>query len=108
MNELINLTILGSTGVIGRHTLEVVDSQPGAYRIVALAAGRNTEVLAAQVRRYRPQYVAVADEPARRSLLEALAGERERPEIGIGDQGLVEAARAPVEVVVNGLVGARG
>ena len=42
------LAILGSTGSIGRSTLEVVASRPEAFRVVALAAGANLDLLPAQ------------------------------------------------------------
>ena len=48
------LAILGSTGSIGRSALAVVDAHPQRLRVVALAAGDNAELLAEQVRRYRP------------------------------------------------------
>ncbi|MDQ7849554.1 MAG: 1-deoxy-D-xylulose-5-phosphate reductoisomerase [Armatimonadota bacterium] len=54
------LVLLGSTGSIGRATLEVVDHL-GDVQVVGLAARRNVEGLAAQVARYRPQAVAVED-----------------------------------------------
>ncbi len=48
------LVVLGSTGSIGEQTLAVVAAFPERYRVVALAAGRNVEKLADQVRRVRP------------------------------------------------------
>ncbi|MBX5437103.1 MAG: 1-deoxy-D-xylulose-5-phosphate reductoisomerase [Alicyclobacillaceae bacterium] len=105
---MIDVTILGSTGVIGRHALEVISRHPEAYRVVALAAGRNAATLAEQIRAFRPQYVSVADEKAWAALRERLSGWSPLPDIGIGDDGLVEAARHPSDVVVNGVVGARG
>ena len=60
------LTILGSTGSIGRQALEVVDRAPGEFEIVALGARRNTDALEQQARRYRPKVVAVTDENGHR------------------------------------------
>ncbi len=57
----IRLAILGSTGSIGRSTLEVVDAHPEKLSVVALAAGRNAELLRAQTERYRPSLVSLAD-----------------------------------------------
>ncbi len=48
------LAILGSTGSIGRQTLEIVESFPKKYRVTGLAGGRNTELLINQVKRFRP------------------------------------------------------
>jgi 1-deoxy-D-xylulose-5-phosphate reductoisomerase len=51
-----NLAILGSTGSIGRQTLEVVRALPGHFRIVALAAGSNTALLKEQVKEFKPEF----------------------------------------------------
>ena len=56
-----NIAILGSTGSIGRQTLDVVESFPERFRVVALAAGRNLDELAGQIARHRPEIVSVAD-----------------------------------------------
>jgi len=53
----VRVAILGSTGSIGRQTLDVVRSLPGRFKVVALAAGQNLSLLAKQVREFHPQYV---------------------------------------------------
>ncbi|MHB8648288.1 MAG: 1-deoxy-D-xylulose-5-phosphate reductoisomerase [Thermomicrobiales bacterium] len=55
----LRLAILGSTGSIGRSTLEVVDAHPERLAVVALAAGRNAPLLRAQTERYRPSLVSL-------------------------------------------------
>ena len=55
------LTVLGSTGSIGTNTLDVVRRNSGEYRIFALAAGRNVELLAAQIVEFRSKVAVVAD-----------------------------------------------
>jgi len=55
----IRLAILGSTGSIGRSTLEVVDAHPNKLSVVALAAGRNAELLREQTARYHPTLVSL-------------------------------------------------
>ena len=52
-----NLALLGSTGSIGRQTLEIVRSFPGRFRVLALAAGGNLEMLARQIEEFRPRYI---------------------------------------------------
>lgn len=99
------IAILGSTGTIGVQALEVL-SQLDTYEVVALAAGRNVERLAEQIRQYRPKLVGVADEEARRALRELVPGER--VDIVVGDEGLVACAAYPSDVVLNAVVGARG
>ncbi|MCL6637443.1 MAG: 1-deoxy-D-xylulose-5-phosphate reductoisomerase [Alicyclobacillus sp.] len=102
------VTVLGSTGVVGRHTLEVIQLFPDAFEVVALAAGRNVDVLAEQVRTFAPRYVSVQDAAAAAALRERLAGWTPQPEIGVGEQGLREAAAVPAPLVVSAVVGARG
>src|SRR6187397_657786 len=53
------ISILGSTGSIGKSTLAVVDAFPDELRVVGLAAGANVELLAEQIERYRPSLVSV-------------------------------------------------
>ena len=55
------LAILGSTGSIGRQCLSVVESLPGRFAVVALAAGSNLDELVSQVDRHRPEVVSVSD-----------------------------------------------
>ncbi|MBE3071271.1 MAG: 1-deoxy-D-xylulose-5-phosphate reductoisomerase, partial [Planctomycetes bacterium] len=57
-----NIAILGSTGSIGRMTLEVIASLGPEFRVVALAAGRQVDLLARQVAQTGARAVAVADE----------------------------------------------
>ena len=54
------LAILGSTGSIGRQTLEVVRSFPDRFKIIGLAAGRNSELLAKQINEFGPELVSLA------------------------------------------------
>ena len=103
------VTVLGSTGSIGRQTLEVAARSGGRLRIVALAAGRDFEALAAQAAVVRPLALGLesAADPglARRRLAEAAPGAR--IEIGPGAATRL-AAEVEAEVVVNGVVGAAG
>jgi 1-deoxy-D-xylulose-5-phosphate reductoisomerase len=56
-NVVKNLAVLGSTGSIGRQTLEIVRAFPQRFRIVGLAAARNLELLAEQVREFQPEFI---------------------------------------------------
>jgi 1-deoxy-D-xylulose-5-phosphate reductoisomerase len=100
------LVVLGSTGSIGEQTLAVAAAFPERYRVVALAAGRNVEKLAEQVRTLRPELVSIADAAGARALRELLGSDE--VEIGVGDEGLDAVARHPCDLVVAGLVGALG
>ena len=56
------LAVLGSTGSIGRQTLEIVRAWPGRFQVVALAAGRNIKLLRQQVNEFSPRFVSYLTE----------------------------------------------
>jgi 1-deoxy-D-xylulose-5-phosphate reductoisomerase len=105
------ISILGSTGSIGRQTVSVVESLPEQFKIVALAAGSNLEELAGQILRHKPELVSVeneklADELGRR-LREANYGPL--PAIHHGREGMLAAGtHAGAEIVVSAAVGVVG
>ena len=102
-----NLTILGSTGSIGVSTLQVVENFPEDYRVVALTAGNNIDLLAAQVIKYRPQLVAVVSEKGAEQLAKKLSGQD--VEILCGIEGMIRCATyAASDMVVAAIVGAAG
>lgn len=100
------VTILGSTGSVGCNTVELIEADPAAYRVVALTAHRNVAALAAQARRLRPEFVAIADPSCREALAAALAGTG--IETGAGPQAVIEAAHRPADWVMGAIVGAAG
>lgn len=101
------LSILGSTGSIGVSTLDVVRQHPELYRVVALAAGRNVDVLAQQVREFKPAVVSVQDVEAAKTLTEKI--QDLRCEIVVGAEGAVHVALSPeADTVVSAMVGAVG
>ena len=105
------IAILGSTGSIGCNALSVVESfADGRFRVVALAAGRNVERLAAQIERHAPEVVAVEDEAAAESLKQELARRGlKAPRVMSGEAGLVEVAtHGGARTVVSATVGAVG
>lgn len=55
-DSITNLVVLGSTGSIGRQTLDVVRALPGRFKIIGLAAGENTTLLKEQIKEFEPQY----------------------------------------------------
>jgi len=105
-----NISVLGSTGSIGRASLDVVAAFPDHFRVCALAAGRSIERLAQQIGLYSPGLVSIErdeDVPRLRALLPP--GIRGRLRIVAGPAGLDEAASLPdADIVVAGLVGAVG
>jgi len=102
------LAILGSTGSIGQSTLAVAAEHPGEFGVVSLAAGKNTALLAEQIKQFKPQLVSVQDEAAAARLKE-LVGANSGPEILSGRSGALAVATAPgVQTVVSAMVGAVG
>lgn len=103
------ITLLGSTGSIGTQTLDIVSQYPDRFRIVGLAAGRNVEMLAAQIRQFRPEIVAIADADKLGELKEAIADLEQQPILLAGQAGIIEVARyGDAEAVVTGIVGCAG
>jgi len=102
-----SITILGSTGSIGTNTLDIVERFPDEFRIVGLTAGNNDEMLAEQIRRFRPQAVAMSTEAAAVRLRERCSGLP--TEIVSGQEGLARVASLPdAELVVSAIVGGAG
>lgn len=103
-----NIAILGSTGSIGRMTLEVISSLGPDFRVVALAAGRQVDLLARQAAESGAASVAVCDDEAARGLGRALP-RGAVPEVLVGPEGLVTlASRGNVDIVVSAIVGGAG
>ncbi|HTT75996.1 MAG TPA: 1-deoxy-D-xylulose-5-phosphate reductoisomerase, partial [Candidatus Binataceae bacterium] len=101
------IAILGSTGSVGVTTLDVVSRFPGHFRVVAMAAGRNLDLLADQVHRFRPELVAVATSELACELARRV--DTRTTTILHGSEGAVEAATHPkAELVMSALVGALG
>lgn len=102
-------SILGSTGSIGTQTLDIIAEHPDKFSLVALAAGSNVELLAQQVRQFKPKMVAIRDASKVKQLQELIKDVSPQPEILVGDEGAVEVARHPdIEAVVTGIVGCAG
>jgi len=59
------LAILGSTGSIGQQTLEIVRALPHRFQVIALAAGKNTDLLARQIDEFKPRFVYYQDKKTR-------------------------------------------
>ena len=105
------VALLGSTGSIGRNTLRVIESLGSAqFRVVALGAGHNVEILADQIATHLPELVSVDSEEAAHDLRARLfERDIDLPRIIVGESGLVEVAtHAQADCVVSATVGAVG
>ncbi len=98
------IAIIGSTGSIGRQTLEVIDQFPEKFIVTGLAGGKNIKLLAEQVHRYHPAIVGVKNETVAGELRTVLAGIK--TEVIPGPAGLVAAAaESGAELLVSALSG---
>ena len=100
------VTILGSTGSVGRNTVELVSAEPDKYAVEALVALKSAELLAEQARAVGARLAVIADDSKYATLKAALAGSG--IEAAAGAAAVVEAARRPADWVMAAIVGAAG
>lgn len=99
------ISVLGSTGSIGKQTISVIDELN--LKVAALTTNKNIDLLAQQARRLKPSFVAAYDEEAAKALKVELADMQIR--VGSGMEGLMEAATLPAaDCVVTAVSGAVG
>lgn len=101
-----SVTVLGCTGSVGCSTVDLLQRDPGAYRVEALVGNRNIPLLAEQARALSPRCVVTADETQHQALKDALAGTG--IEVASGRQAVIEAAERPADWVMSAIVGAAG
>jgi len=109
MSGPMGVAILGATGTIGEHTLDVIARHPERFRAVALGARRDVGKLLAQCERFRPDYAALAEPQAAADLERALR-QRGLPTRVLAGPGALEhiAALPEAPAVMAGIVGAAG
>jgi 1-deoxy-D-xylulose-5-phosphate reductoisomerase len=106
---VIGVAVLGSTGSIGESTLDVLARHPERFKLLAIAANSKADKLAAQIRRWRPAYAALADERAGRQLHELLGDGAPGTRVLLGPGALEElAALSEVQCVMAAIVGGAG
>ncbi len=101
-----SVSILGSTGSVGCNTVDLLRRDPEGFRVEALTANHNVELLAAQARQLGASLAVVAEPSRYGALKEALSGTG--IEAAAGEAGLVEAAERPADWVMASIVGAAG
>ena len=107
MSGIRRVSILGSTGSIGRNTLDVILRHPGTFEVAALASGSDWEAIVSQVKLFKPAFVAIYKEEAASRARDLLKGS----DIGVlaGIDGILEAASTDgADIVVSSIVGAAG
>ncbi len=107
MSGIRGVSILGSTGSIGRNTLDIILRHPGTFEVAALASGSDWEAIVSQAKLFKPAFVAIYKEEAASRARDLLKGS----DIGVlaGIDGILEAASTDgADIVVSSIVGAAG
>lgn len=100
------VSVLGSTGSIGRQSLDVI-GRLGGIRVSALTAGTSVQKMAEQCRQFRPQLAVMATQEAAQALKAELGGQQ--IEVAWGEEGLLRAATLPeADCVITAVVGMVG
>ncbi len=111
------ISVLGSTGSIGTQTLQIAKEFPNQFKVVALTAGKNLDLLIKQIHHHRPEVVALANENDLPELKERLNQLKSRekdfsnfnPHLFAGSEGLnIAASWNTADLVVTGIVGCAG
>lgn len=100
------VTILGSTGSVGRSTVDLIRGHSGKFRVKALTANKNVDLLAQQAKELQAEYAVIADELLYKKLKQSLAGTSVKVEAG--HAAVVEAAGLSADWVMAAIVGAAG
>jgi len=104
--EARRVVILGATGSIGKSTADIISGADGAFRVEAVAGGRDALALARVARELGAKFAALADPSGYAELKEALAGTSIEP--AAGGEAVVEAALHPSDIVIGAIAGAAG
>ncbi len=104
--DIRSVVILGATGSIGRSTADIISGSGGAFRVEAVAGGRDPMALARLARGLGVKFAALADPRGYADLKEALAGTGIEP--AAGDAAVVEAALRPADIVMGAIAGTAG
>lgn len=106
---MINLTILGSTGSIGKNTLSIVKKNPKKFKIIALTANNNVNIMFKQCLEFKPNYIAIVNKKSAKILKKILKKEKIKTIILSGYQSVCELAKLDnVDQVVSAITGIAG
>jgi 1-deoxy-D-xylulose-5-phosphate reductoisomerase len=101
-----NISILGSTGSIGRQTLEVIQANSSNFQIIGLSAGRNLELFKKQILKFKPKYISIAEEKEIANIEAFLNKNNLKIPVFCGDEGLNRIATLEEnELLVVSIVG---
>ena len=100
------ISILGSTGSVGRATVDLIKRMPQTYSVDSLTANKNWQLLAEQAKILKPRYVAISKQQYYQPLKNALNGEDIF--IGAGEKAIIEAGDREVDLLKAAIVGIAG
>ena len=100
------LTVLGSTGSVGKNTLDLVERNPKTFNIKALTGNQNVKLLAQQAKFHQPELLVIGNKEQYSNLIKELDGFPVRVEAGY--EGLIEAADLDTDLVMASIVGTAG
>lgn len=107
MEKKKNIAILGSTGSIGRQTLDIISEYPDKFYPFLLTANTNADLLVEQAIKFKPKYVAIADSHYYVKIKEAL--EAYKIEVMAGPESIIAGVENPqIDIVVTAMVGYSG
>lgn len=101
------ISIFGSTGSIGKNTVEVILNDVNAFEIIALVAKSDLKTLVAQTKLLKPKYVVIEDESKFFDLKEALKDQK-NIQILAGKEAIIEVAKIKCDVFVSAIMGFAG
>jgi 1-deoxy-D-xylulose-5-phosphate reductoisomerase len=102
------IAILGSTGSVGRSSLEVISMFPDMFKVVGLSAGRNDSLLFEQIWKFKPNIAAVTDDSASNSLKKKMGGNSDTIILD-GIEGVCNVAQMPeADIVISAISGSAG
>ena len=101
------ISIIGSTGSIGRSALQVIAALPGEFEVVGLAARKSVDIIEQQVYQFHPRQVALADEQAAQILRKRLKAQTD-VEVLSGMEGVIQIATEESDMVLSAAVGSAG
>jgi len=102
-----NISVLGSTGSIGRSSLEVIDKLSHRFKVVGLTAGRNTQLLEKQVEKFRPKIVSLERKEEAEDLRRKFRGESLK--VTFAQEGAEEVASfSENDIVISAITGIDG
>jgi 1-deoxy-D-xylulose-5-phosphate reductoisomerase len=104
--EARSVVVLGATGSIGRSTADIILGAGGAFKVEAVAGGRDPQALARLAKELGAKFAALADPSGYGALKDALSGTQ--VEAAAGEESVVEAALRPADIVVGAIAGAAG